>query len=254
MYYNNEFCNLYYEKYGNKKDTLIILPGWGDNRNTFHHIIDYFKNKFTIYIFDYPGFGKSSTPIKEMTIYDYATMINNFIEKFTIENPIILSHSFGGRISILLSTIYKKNIKKHIFIDIAGIKPKKNLKQLLKQTIYKIKRKISKLIKNNEKRETYINNLRKKYSSTDYLLLPKNMHQTFKNIVNENLKKYIKYIKQETLILWGENDIDTPIKDGIYLNKKIKDSALIILPKAGHFSYIEYKDLTISIIEKFILE
>ena len=80
------------------------------------------------------------------------------------------------------------------------------------------------------------------------------MHQTFKNIVNENLKKYIKYIKEETLILWGEHDLDTPLKDAMYLNKKIKNSALITLPRAGHFSYIEYRELTINIIEKFILE
>lgn len=254
MYYNNEFCNLYFEKYGDKKDTLIILPGWGDNRNSFHHIIDYFKDKFTIYIFDYPGFGKTKSPKKEMTIYDYASMINNFIEDYNIENPIILAHSFGGRISILLSAIHKVNIKKLILIDVAGIKPRKTLKQLLKQTSYKLKRQLSKLIKEKEKRENYLTNLRKKHSSSDYLLLPENMHQTFKNIVNENLKKYIKYIKEETLILWGEHDLDTPLKDAMYLNKKIKNSALITLPRAGHFSYIEYRELTINIIEKFILE
>lgn len=252
MYFNNEFCDLYFEKYGDGFDKLLILPGWGDNRNSFHHIIDYFKDKYTIYIVDYPGFGKSSVPNFEMTIYNYATMIKNFMEEYDIENPTIVAHSFGGRITILLSGLYNVKIKKIVLIDVAGIRERKSLSQLIRQYTYKIRKHMSIFIKNKDKRNLYLVSLRKKYSSSDYLMLPDTMHKTFKNIVNENLKKYIKNIKEEVLILWGEYDFDTPLKSGMIFNKKIKDSALIILPRAGHFSYIEYRELSISIMDKFI--
>ena len=252
MYFDNSFCKLYFEKYGNSNKSILILPGWGNNRNSFYNIINYFRDNYSIYIIDYPGFGKSSSLKKEMTIYDYAIMIKEFMEVENISNPIIIAHSFGGRLAILLSGFYGVFFEKMIFIDTAGVKERKNFRQIVRQLSYKFKKRLSFFIRNNEKKELYIKRLREKYSSSDYLMLPDNMHKTFKNIVNENLKKYLKFIKSEVLIIWGENDIDTSLNSGIIFNRKIKNSALIVLPKAGHFSYIEYKDLVISIMDKFI--
>jgi len=59
MYFNFKSSKIYYEKYGKSNKKLIILPGWGDNRKTFNNIINKFKEKYEIYIFDYPGFGLS---------------------------------------------------------------------------------------------------------------------------------------------------------------------------------------------------
>ena len=145
MYFKSNNIKIYYEKYGNTNKTILILPGWGDTRETFNQIINCFKDNYTIYILDYPGFGKSPIPKKTLTIYDYTEIIYNFLNKNKINNPLIIAHSFGGRITTLLTTKYKVKIDKMLLIDIAGIKPKKTLKQKIKETIYnKKQRKISK--------------------------------------------------------------------------------------------------------------
>ena len=100
---NNNFV---YKKYGNNQKVLIILPGWGNTRNTFDYYINNLKDKFTIYIFDYPGFGESIFPNYSLTIEDYAKYIKDFIKKNNINNPYILCHSFGCRIAILLISKY----------------------------------------------------------------------------------------------------------------------------------------------------
>ena len=79
MYLNINNINLYYEKYGTKEQTIVILPGWGDTRKTFDYLINYLKDYFTIYILDYPGFGNSTLPNKSLTIYEYADLIYEFI-------------------------------------------------------------------------------------------------------------------------------------------------------------------------------
>ena len=89
MYFNYLSSKIYYEKIGYSNKTLIILPGWGDNRKTFSSIIKKLKDKFTIYIFDYPGFGNSSIPNKDLTIYNYAEIIITFMNKNKIEKPIL---------------------------------------------------------------------------------------------------------------------------------------------------------------------
>lgn len=238
MYYMKNNIKLFYEVYGEENsEEILILPGWGNTRKTFADIINQLKNNYKVYIFDYPGFGDSPFPNKDLDIYDYSNLIYSFIKENNIKNPNIISHSFGGRISIILTGLYKVNIDKLILIDIAGIR-RKSIKRTFKTIIYKLRKKLVIFKKNKIK---YLNNLRKKYSSTDYNNLNKNMYMTFKNIINEDLRKYIKEIKEETLIIWGKQDKDTPVKDGYYINKKIKNSKLIIYENVSHFSYIEEK-------------
>lgn len=243
--------SIYYEKHGNKKDTILILPGWGNSRNTFYNMINYFKEDYTIYIIDYPGFGNSPIINKELNIYDYAFIINSFIKKLKIENPIIIAHSFGGRIASILQARYKINFKKLILIDTAGIKRRKKLKVYLKEKLYKLLKKLTHILPK-IKQENYRQKLLLYFGSSDYKSIPACMQKTFQNIIKEDLRKYYKEISTETLIIWGEKDIDTPLKDGKLIKKLIKDSEIIVYKNSNHFSYLNYPDLTNRIIKSFI--
>jgi len=246
----NDF-NIYYEKYGSGKDNIIILPGWGDTRNTFYQIIEVLKCFYTIYIIDYPGFGNSSFPNRDLDIYDYANLIRDFIKIKGIDNPIIIGHSFGGRLGIILTGLYKLNIDKMILIDAAGIKRKKKIKLRIKQLIYKCLKRMSKLLPK-KIRQTYLNKLINIFGSTDFKNLDQNIRKTFIKVINEDLTKYLYEISASTLLIWGEEDVDTPVEDGKVMNVKIKDSGLIIIPNAGHFPYLQYPYYVNKIILEFL--
>ena len=241
--------NFYYEKYGNKNKTIIILPGWGDNRSTFDFYINALKEKYTIYIFDYPGFGKSVFPKRSLFLNDYANYINNFLKENNIKNPNIICHSFGCRISLLLIAKYRVLVNKLVIIGGAGIR-RKNIKRKVKEIKYKILKRLSIFIPK-KKKEKYLEKLFNKYASPDYKNISNNMRKTFSNIVNEDLRKYLKYIYCPCILLWGENDYETPLKDGKYMNKKIPNSGLIIIKKGTQFVYLEYPFYIIRIILEF---
>ena len=251
MYFTYNSNKIFYEKFGNKKQVIMILPGWGDNRKTFYNIINNLKDRFTIYIFDYPGFGNSEIPNSDLDIYNYAEIIISFMNKQKIKKPILIGHSFGGRISILLGGCYNIELKKIILISAAGIKPIHNNKKNIKQKIYKILKKLSFLFSKKLK-EIYLEKLISIFGSSDFKTLPKELRKTFINIVNEDLSKYIKNINIETLIIWGENDIDTPISDAYKMNKLIQNSKLEVIKKATHFSYLEYPLYVNSILNEFL--
>ena len=251
MFYKNNNFSFYYEKYGDNPKTILILPGWGYTRETFRGIIQQFQKDYTIYIVDYPYFGNSPIPNKELTIYDYAETFYNFISELGIINPIIMAHSFGGRITSLLIGKYNLKIDKIILIDVAGIKRRKKIKVFLKEKIYKILKRIIKILPKN-KQIIIQKKLFEKFASEDYMNLPIIMKKTFQNIIKVNLKKYYKKISSETLIIWGEKDIDTPLKDAKLLNKIIKNSGLIIFKNTTHYSYLYNQKLTIKILNSFL--
>lgn len=249
MYLKIQSINIYYEKHGNKGQTILILPGWGDNRKTYSYLINYLKNYFTIYILDYPGFG-NSTFNKTLDIFDYTEIIKEFIIKLHLDNTILIGHSFGGRTISILTTKYNFNFKKIILMNVAGLK-EYNFKVYIKIFIYKILKKIKYLLPNKLKIK-YQNYLFKKFSSNDYKVLPPNLYKTFQNIIKVNLKKYYKQIKNDTLIIWGVNDSITPIKMGYKLNKIIKNSYLIKLNNLHHFPYLENPYLVSNIIYHYL--
>lgn len=248
--YNYKNISIYYETYGNSNKNILILPGWGNTRETFNNIINLLKDKYKIYIIDYPFFGSSPIPNKELTIYDYTLLIYNFIKDNKINNPIIIAHSFGGRISSILISKYKLKVSKLILFDVAGIK-RFNIKLFFKTKLYKLLKKLVFLLPKciQEKAK---NKLLLKFSSNDYLNIPLIMKKTFQNIIKEDLRKYYRQISSETLIIWGDKDLDTPLKDALYLNKIIKNSALIIYKNSTHFSYLDYPYLTNKILEKYL--
>ena len=250
MYYNKESFSMYYEKYGHSRNKIIILPGWGNTRKTFNNMINHLKKNNEIYIMDYPGFGKSIFPDKDLTIYDYANLIRSFIKDNDINNPTLIAHSFGGRITTLISGYYKDKVDKLVLIDTAGIKHKKKL-VIIKQIVYKTLKKLISILPK-RKRSLYYKRLNNLFASVDYKGLNSYMKKTFRNIINEDLKYYIKEINIPTLIIWGKKDKDTPYKDALYMNKNIVNSKLISLENTTHYSYLEKEIKVIEEINNFI--
>jgi pimeloyl-ACP methyl ester carboxylesterase len=82
----------------------------------------------------------------------------------------------------------------------------------------------------------------KKFGSTDYKESEGIMRQTMVKVINDNLQSLLPSINAPTLLIWGENDEDTPLYMGKIMEDKIKDSGLIIMKKAGHYSYIDCYD------------
>lgn len=255
LFYEKNGIKLYYEIHGQEesKNKIVILPGWGNHRESFYPLINQLMKISTIYIIDLLGFGNSPFPQKTLTIYDYALFIKDWLEELAIENPTIICHSFGGRIGILLSGYYHLPIKQMVLMDSAGIKPQKTLPQRGKSMCYHILKWFGKILPKRirKKYQTY---LFSHFASKDYQNLKEEERQTFKNIVNEDLSYYLEDIKVPTLILWGEKDVDTPIKDGKMMEAKIEDSALISFAKGTHFSYLEYSNQINNIIYTFIKE
>ena len=119
MYFTYKDLDIYYEVIG-KGEPIVFLHGWGSSLNSFEKQINYFKDKYTLYLIDLPGFGMSSEIEEDFILDDYVDVLREFILSMKLNDPVIISHSFGGRILIKYTLDYK--VKACIFIGSAGIK------------------------------------------------------------------------------------------------------------------------------------
>lgn len=248
MTFKYQNLNIYYEEYLGDKKEIIFLHGWGNSVNTFKEQIDYFKDKYHLYLIDMPGFGKSNEQIVPYNLDDYVKVLDTFIKEKEIQDPILIGHSFGGR--IIIKYLNNHTVSKIILIASAGIKKKENLKSKLKKMKYKIKKKWYQITKN------YVeyNYLIKSNGSYDYQNASTILKQTMVKVINEDLTKYLKNIKAKTLLIWGKKDTETKIEQAYKFKNLIKNSSLTIFDNAGHFVHQEEKENVNSIIERFIDE
>ncbi len=251
MYYHYQNTKVYFQKFGTQEKSILILPGWGDTACTFREQIQRLKDFYTVYIIDYPGFGKSPPLFDTWTIYQYGKMIVHLIKDLRITPSLVIAHSFGGRLAILLNGYFQIKFPKILLIGSAGIKPKKTFRSLIKKYSYRILKKLGFFLPKKQK-EKYLAYLFQKYASSDYYNLPLSMRSTFQQIIKEDLRKYLPSMDSEVLLLWGEEDRDTPLRDAYIMRKKIKNSELIVLKRSGHFVYLDHPYLVLKIIFSFL--
>ena len=113
-----------YIQYGEGKD-ILLLHGWGQNIEMMKFLGDNFSNRFRITILDFPGFGESEEPHQPWTIGDYSNLLECFIKEVGIKKPIIMGHSFGGRVAIKYSSNHP--IEKLVLFGSPCIRHQQNL-------------------------------------------------------------------------------------------------------------------------------
>ncbi len=241
--------NVHYHVSGEGKD-VFLLHGWGANIQTFRPVHEYLEKHFRVWSIDFPGFGESEEPPEPWGVEDYKNMLVRFFEKVEVSEPILVGHSFGGRVSIRYAANHKAH--KVILVDSAGVKPKRKLKYYLKVYTFKASKKLLNLPIVNRYKDQILSRVKKKLGSSDYQNTSGVMQQTMVKVVNEDLQHLMPKIKVPTLLVWGENDEATPVSDGKIMEEKIPDSGLVVLERAGHYAYLDQLNRFLVIIDSFL--
>ena len=76
-------------------------------------------------------------------------------------------------------------------------------------------------------------------ASSDYAASDGVMRSTLVRMVNTDLTALLCEIRAATLLVWGDQDTDTPLGDGETMARLIPDAGLVVFQGAGHFSYAD---------------
>lgn len=241
--------SLHYEVSGEGKP-LVLMHGWGCDHTTVRSIAATASQFRKVYNLDLPGFGKSGEPEDVWGVEEYTRFVEKFIKQEGLENPTLVGHSFGGRISLLYSS--RNKTEKVILVDAAGIKPKRPLSYYRKVYTYKATKMIYRLIFGEKKSAKKIEEMRAKKGSADYANASPRMRAILSKVVNEDLKHCMPSISAPTLLIWGENDTATPLSDAKTMVKLIPDAGLVSFPGCGHYSFLDNPGQFAAVVSSFL--
>ncbi len=233
--------NINYIDYGEGKDTIVLLHGWGQNIEMMKPIGDKLSKNFRIIIVDLPGFGLSEEPKSIWSVYDYVEAIKDLLKELKVTNPIMIGHSFGGKISLAYASKYKT--KKVVTF---GSPFKKEIPKLsLKTRILKSLKKVPLINKFEDFAKKHI-------GSTDYKNASKRMREILVGTVNLDITSDVKKISCPTLLIWGTNDEAVSIDDARELENLISDCGLVEYEGCTHYAYLERLNQTINVLNSFL--
>ena len=99
-----------------------------------------------------------------------------------------------------------------------------------------------------------IEQMRAKRGSSDYNNASPMMRAILSKVVNEDLKHCMPNISVPTLLIWGENDTATPLRDAQIMEKLIPDAGLVSFPGCGHYSFLDNPIQFAAVLRSFIKE
>jgi pimeloyl-ACP methyl ester carboxylesterase len=216
-------------------ESLILLHGLFGALSNFKDLVDFFKEKYTVYIPMLPLYDLTNL---DTSVSGLAKHVSKFIEMKNLTNVHLLGNSLGGHIALVYALKHSDRVKTITLTGSSGLfengmgetYPKRGDKDYIRKkvelTFYDAKSASQELVD-----EVYnIVNNRLKAVKIIYLA---------KSAIRHHLGDELQNIKQPVCLIWGKNDTITPPMVAEEFKKLLPNSELHWIDQCGHAPMME---------------
>ena len=232
---------------GGKGETLVLLHGFGANKDNFIRVARFLTPHYRVIIPDHIGFGESSHPQDaNYSAGVQAARIRTLAKALGITKLHLGGNSMGGQISMMYAALYPDEVKSLWLLDPGGIwsAPSSGLREMV------VKTGENPLLARSEDEFAKIF----AFVMADPPFIPRPMlnviaqerirnYELEKRILNEiaadSVEKYVTGLKTPTLIVFGDKDRVINPATAEILHKMMPHSEVIIMKGIGHLPMIE---------------
>jgi len=230
----------YLETDGGGTIPLIILHGWGSSIDSWRNVASALeKQGIKVFIPDLPGFGETPEPPRTWSANDYVEFVKNFARELRIQKFVLAGHSFGGQVAISFTVAHQSDMRGLVLMAPARIMRRRKLRVKIFGATTKLGNIIFSIPILSFLRPLTQKIWYKLSGERDYYRATPLMRKTMKQVLGEEVGAKLTEIKIPTLILWGDEDMATPVADAHIIAQRIPNSALHIFPGVGHPLNIE---------------
>ena len=158
-----------------------------------------------------------------------------------VETPHVIAHSFGCRVAVKMAAGDKDAFDKILLTGPAGVILKRGLSYRFKVKSYRLVKRFAP------------NFAEKKFGSEEYRTLSPIMKESYKKIVNEDLRADASNISNPVLIVEGEEDVTTPLSEAQAYLQCLQNGRLQGM-QGGHFAFAEHPFTFNLIAEEFLYD
>ncbi len=207
----------HYLKAGSGPPVVLIHGGASDSRD-WEGTMAALSHRYSLYAPDLIGFGLSDRNKDGYYLSDFSDFILGFMETLGLEHPVLVGHSFGGRLCLEIALRYPEKVRKLVLLDAAGVGKVSILGNII-LTGFWVLRKLLRL------RQPYPKFLAREGEDTQWLCVDE-----------------LPNLKTPTLIIWKRHDLYLPLTLAYRAKALIPRAHLKVLPGYGHAPHGQNKD------------
>ncbi len=231
---------------------VLLLHGWQGQIESMRPVAERLAPLgYNVHVIDLPGFGYSTLPAETWGMADYARFVAHYLDQCNLKPVNLIGHSFGGRVSIVLGADYPDYVSKIVLTDSAGVLTPLSTGQRVRQAAFGAASATLKLPGVNAFEDRFRRWARDRFGSED-LRSAGPLEPIFRKVIREDLVPHAARIKAPTLLIWGDQDRDTPLWQAKVLEQTIPDAGLVVFHGAGHFAYRERLADFVRIVDTFL--
>lgn len=245
-----------YVESGEGEDTLLLIHGFGGDKNNWLFVQPELAAKFRVIALDLPGHGGSSKDVSALaSLADFAELCGRFVDEIGCEKVHVVAHSFGGAIAIAFALRYPQRVQSLTLIAPAGIGIEVNRSYIdgfvKSQRSRDLKRILQLLFADPAVMTADMVESIIRYKRLDGVALAlEALKERFFDDPAElaSLPQHFNELDCRTQILWGEKDHIIPLNNAVAegLSAPVK-----IIPNAGHMPHLEaFKQVATSIAQQ----
>jgi len=214
----------------NSEDPPVVLAlhGWARTHSDFDAVLGGIPSVSL----DLPGFGASLEPPVVWGADDYADAVVPVLRTFA-KPPLVVGHSFGGRVAASLAARYPDLIDGLLLISVPLLRPPDRVAVKVPRAYRILRRLHAARLMSDERLER----ARRRYGSADYRAAEGLMRDILVKVVNETYEHHLKMLDGRVRLLWGADDNAVPVsiaRASLEILSSRADASIAILPEIGH--------------------
>lgn len=246
---------------------IILIHGFASSTLVWSKVFLEFAAKgFRVIAPDLLGYGYSAKPRDfDYTIGAQARMVDRLLDKLGLEQAIIVGSSYGGAIAANIALDYPERVERLVLVGaVTNNEPTKHLlmrlfrsrligdilSPLLLGSRLLLKRRMKRVY---DRRSWVLDDQRieARHQPLRTAAAHRAIIRTVRRWDADRIQREAHQITQPTLLLWGDNDAEVPLRFGEQLHEAIKDARLIVFRDCGHLPHEEVPQAFTEVVSDF---
>lgn len=234
---------------------VLLLHGWGGSSELWRAVAGHLAGRrFSALAPDLPGFGGTAQPPAAWGVEDYARWTLALLDSRGLDRVHVVGHSFGGRVGIKMASLWPERVDRLVLTSSAGIRPARPPAYLARIVLFKAARRLAGTALVPAPARRWAAARVAGSGSEDYRNATGTLRPSFVRVVNEDLRPDLRRIASPTLLVWGDRDDSTPLRDAQEMERLVADAGLVVFAGAGHYAYLEQSARFCRVLDAFLPE
>jgi pimeloyl-ACP methyl ester carboxylesterase len=108
---------IHYETVG-RGQPILFLHGWLGSWRYWMSTMEALSHKYRAYALDLWGFGASDKSQARYRVPDYVTLVDKFVSKLGINNPLLVGHALGAVVVLEYAVCYPQRVEKMMVVSL----------------------------------------------------------------------------------------------------------------------------------------